>query len=108
MAKRRLRGERNKPWFWKARGRWYITEGKLKVAVRDRHGNFIEGADNEAAALRAWHEMETLKEAPQRGDENKVRNILELYLQDLERRGEPGTVANYAKLFRDFLKMFPG
>jgi integrase len=108
MARRRQRGERGKPWYRRDRDAWFITQGKKKVALCDKHGNYVHGVGNRAEALRVWHEMMALADAPQRGDENEVRLVLELYLQDLENRAAPKTVGDYAGFFRDFLQRWPG
>src|SRR5262249_56211166 len=61
--KRRQRGERGKPWYRKDRDQWCVTQGKNKVPLRDRHGNFVRGAGNEAQALTVWHEMMAVAQA---------------------------------------------
>ena len=108
--KRRLRGERGKPWYRKDRDQWYITQGKNKVALRDKQGNFVRGTDNKSGAEQVWHEMMAISQAPQTGERNEVRLILELYLQDLARRkGEDHTtVKKYIEYCRDFCDRWPG
>lgn len=102
--KRRLRRERGKPWYRKDRDQWCITQGKNKVPPRDKAGNFVRGPGNEEEALRVWHEMMAIAQAPQTGEDNEVRLVLELYLQDLARRKGEGhaTVKTSAGYCRDF------
>jgi integrase len=108
--KRRLRGERGKPWYRKDRDQWCITQGKHKVPLRDRQGNFVRGANNETQALLVWHEMMALAQAPQTGEDNEVRVVLEMYLRDLARRkgGGHATVQKYIHYCRDFRDRWPG
>jgi integrase len=108
MAKRRQRGQRGKPWYRKDRDQWCITRGKNKVPLRDKHGNFVRGKDNEAKALEVWHEMMAFANAPETGEENELRLVLEMYLQDLQKRGAEKTFDNYHYYYKDFLKKWPG
>jgi integrase len=108
MGRKRQRGERGRPWYWDKRGVWCVTHDKKRVVLRDREGQPVRGKDNEAKAVNVWHEMMTLARVPQRGDENELRTILELYLQSLEKRATEKTVADYRGFFRSFLAKWPG
>jgi hypothetical protein len=54
--------------------------------------------------------MMAIAQSPRKGEENEVRLVLELYLQDLARRkgGEHETVKKYAGYCRDFGRREPG
>lgn len=108
MGRKRLRGERGKPWYWAARDGWFITEGKSKVALRDKYGEPVKGKDSEEAAIAAWHERNVLASVPRQGEDNTLRAVFELYLQDLERRAAPKTHRDYVAFFKDFLAKWPG
>jgi integrase len=111
VKKRRLRREKGKPWYRKARDHWCITLNRKKVALRDKHENFVCGKDNEAEALRVWHEMLAVADASRKGDENELKYVLDLYLKDMKAR-EPKvsrkTFEAYKGYFLDFLRRWPG
>lgn len=110
MAKkqRRERGERGRPWYRAARDQWVVTLGGKKQPLVDAKGNPIRGKDNRTAAERAWHEMAVLAAVPDTGADNEVRTILELFLQDMERRGVSAkTHATYTGFFKSFVARHP-
>lgn len=108
MGKKRQRGQRGKPWYRKARDQWCVTIDDKITTLTDAHGNPVKGKDNRAGAEKAWHEMHALAAVPDSGDENEVRTILELYLQDMERRKVSAkTLGTYTGYFQSFLARFP-
>jgi integrase len=108
MGRKRQRGERGRPWYWDVRDCWVITAGKKRVVLRDRNGDSIRGEDNRAAAELVWHETMAATDAPRKGGDNELRVVLDMYLQDLEKRAAPKTLADYTGFFRSFLKRWPG
>lgn len=108
MRRKRERGERGRPWYRAERDQWFVTFDGKKQPLLDGKGNPIRGKENRPAAERAWHEWHALAGVPDNGDENEVRTVLELYLQDMERRGVAAkTLATYTAYFRSFLTRFP-
>lgn len=107
MSQKR-RGLNGHPWYRSDRDAWFVTNGKLKVALRDKHGQMVRGEDNEAEALRVWHEMHALADVGRKGDTNDLRTVLELYLVDLEKRATPKTLADYRGFFASFLAKWSG
>lgn len=109
MAKKRQRGVRGKPWYRAARDQWCVTIDNKITTLCDQKGHPIRGKDSRPAAERAWHEMVVLAAVPDNGADNEVRTILELFLQDLERRGASAkTHDTYTGFFRSFLARHPG
>jgi len=111
---RRLRGEKGKPWLRKMPNgtlRWYMpkgqTGGKLRPIVR-RDGTFIDGKANETEAMQVWHEVAVAAAAPDRGDDNEVRVVLDLYLQHLERTAKQKTLQEFLKFFKSFCGRWAG
>lgn len=108
MGTKRLRGVRGKPWYRAARDQWCVTIDDKITALYDPKGHPIRGKDNRPAAERAWHEMMVMAAVPDTGADNEVRTILELFLQDMERREvSPKTLATYTGFFRSFLARHP-
>lgn len=110
MAKqqKRDRGERGRPWYRAGRDQWFVTIDGKKQPLVDAKGHPIRGAGSRTAAERAWHEMVVLAAVPDTGADNEVRTILELFLQDMERREvSPKTLATYTGFFRSFLARYP-
>lgn len=108
MGRKRQRGQRGKPWYWAARDKWCITQGKKKVALLDKLGDYIRGEDNESVALRAWHEMMAMADVPRKGDDAELADVLDLYLQKLAMKATAKTHATYVGYFKDFLAKWPG
>jgi integrase len=109
VAKKRERGVRGKPWFRAARDQWYYTSNGKKLPLVDAKGEPIKGKSNRVAAEKAWHEMVVLESVPDTGIDNAVLTILELYLQDMERRQIASkTIKTYKEYFQSFLKTCPG
>jgi integrase len=111
---RRKRREKGKPWLRRLSNgilRWYLlkgyTSGKL-VPVTRRDRTFIDGADAEDEAMQAWHEIMCVTEASEKGEDNEVRVVLDLYLQSLKKRAGKKTVDEYVKMFRSFRDKWPG
>src|SRR4051812_28979649 len=86
MGKKRKRGQRGTPWYRKARDQWCVTVNDKITTLHDNKGYPVTGKDNRQGAEKAWHEMSVLAAAPDNGADNEVRTILDLYLQDMERR----------------------
>lgn len=106
--KRRGRGEKGRPWYRAERDQWFVTTDGKKQPLLDAKGHPVRGKDNRAGADRAWHEMHALANVPDAGDENEARTVLELYLQDMERRAVSAkTLATYTGYFKSFLKRYP-
>ncbi len=110
MAKtKRKRRANGLPWYWKKRDYWCVPGDAKKTALRDKHGQLVRGADNEAVALAAWHEMMSLTNAGRAGSENEVKAILELFLQDAHRRKvSTKTLINYTAWFQSFTDQWKG
>lgn len=85
-----------------------MTVGGVKRPLFTVKGEAIRGRANREAAEAAWHEMVVMDAVPETGEDNEVRTILELYLQDLERREVSAkTLKNYTAYFKSFLKRHP-
>ena len=68
----------------------------------------IRGKDNRAAAEFAWHETAVMAAVPDNGEDNQARTILDLDLQDMERRRvTKKTVDAYTGYFKSFLTLYP-
>jgi integrase len=103
VGKKRRRGVRGKPWYRAARDQWCVTINDRIATLCDEKGLPVCGRDNRAAAERAWHEMVVLASVPDNGADNEVRTILELFLQDAEKRGVTAkTLATYTAYFKSF------
>jgi hypothetical protein len=101
MGRKRERGVRGKPWYRAERDQWYVTLNGKKHPLLDSKDNPIRGKDNRAAAERAWHEMAVMAAVPDNGADNEVKTILELYLQDAEKRAvTKKTLDNYTAFFK--------
>lgn len=108
MGKKRQRGQRGMPWYRKARDQWCVTIDDKITTLLDAEGHPVTGIDNRAGAERAWHELHALARVPDAGEDNEVRTVLELYLQDMERRGVSAkTLATYTGYFQSFLTRYP-
>ncbi|VTR91686.1 phage integrase family protein : Phage integrase family protein OS=Rhodopirellula maiorica SM1 GN=RMSM_03522 PE=4 SV=1: Phage_integrase [Gemmata massiliana] len=108
MSKKRKRGTRGKPWYRRGRDQWCITVGDKITTLVDDKGLPVRGRDNRTGAEKAWHEMAVMASVPDNGSENEVRSILELYLQDMERRKvTQKTITTYTGYFKSFLARFP-
>ncbi|WP_020474146.1 tyrosine-type recombinase/integrase [Zavarzinella formosa] len=107
MAKKK-RGEWGKPWHRQDRDLWQVRIDGIRHTLTDQHGNYIRGKDNGAAAEQAFYRLMAARDIPSVGDNNEVRMILDLYLQDMERREvSPKTFKNYQGFFASFLKRHP-
>lgn len=97
------------PWFNAQKQAWYIkVSGKL-VSIKRPDGTLIKGQENEAEAVEAWHKMMAVAQAPQNGDDNPLYIVLDLYMQDLERRhGSAKTLKEYKKYYQEFCDANPG
>lgn len=108
MGKKRQRGQRGKPWYRKARDQWCVTIDDKITTLLDAKGSPVCGKDSRAEAERVWHEMLALAAVPDNGADNEVRTVLELYLQDMERRAVSAkSLATYTGYFKSFLARFP-
>jgi integrase len=108
MARKRDRGERGRPWYRVGRDQWFITIDGKKHPLLDTKGVPIRGKNNRTEAEQAWHEMVVLASVPDNGADNDVRTILELYLQDAEKREVSGkTLKNYTDYFKSFTTRYP-
>jgi integrase len=108
MGRKRERGVRGKPWYRAERDHWYATINGKKEPLFDSKGNPVRGPDNRTAAEQAWHEMVVLASVPDNGADNEVKTILELYLQDAEKRGvTKKTHDNYTAYFKSFNARHP-
>lgn len=108
MGKKRQRGMRGKPWYREARDQWCVTIDDKITTLYDSKGLPITGKDNRTAAEQAWHEMVVLASVPDNGADNAVKTILELYLQDAEKRGvTEKTLKTYTAYFKSFTDRHP-
>src|SRR4051794_38325553 len=101
MAKKRKRAPNGLPWYWKKRDYWCVPGDAKKSCLRDKHGEVVHGAENAALALAVWHEMMSVTHAAHAGAENQVKFVLDLYLQDMQRRKVTDkTLTNYTMWFQ--------
>jgi integrase len=108
MARKRDRGVRGKPWYRASRDQWYVTLDGKKEALVDSKNNPIRGKDNRSSAEQAWHELAMMAAVPDNGADNEVRTILDLYLQDMERRQvTQKTLDSYTGYFKSFTAQYP-
>lgn len=108
MGRKRERGVRGKPWYRAERDQWFVTLDGKKQPLLDSKDNPVRGKDNRAGAEKAWHEMAVMAAVPDNGADNEVRTILDLYLQDMERRKVTGkTIDTYTGYFKSFLVRHP-
>lgn len=108
MGKKRQRGMRGKPWYRATRDQWCVTAGGKITTLYDDKWHPIRGKGNRPAAERAWHEMVVLESVPDNGADNEVRSILELFLQDAEKRGVTRKTLNtYTAYFKSFNAHYP-
>ncbi|OWK35509.1 tyrosine-type recombinase/integrase [Fimbriiglobus ruber] len=108
MGRTRERGVRGKPWYRGERDQWFVTIDGKKQPLVDGKGNPVRGKDNRLGAEKVWHEMAVMAAAPDNGSDNEVRTILDLYLQDMERRKvTTKTFETYAGYFKSFLARYP-
>src|SRR5262249_8799856 len=71
-------------------------------------GNPFRGEDERERVMQVWHEMMALAQAPQKGDENELRTVLESYLQHLEReKVSKKTRDDWLGFYKDFLSLWP-
>jgi integrase len=106
--KKRERGVRGKPWYRAGRDQWFVTIDGKKQPLVDANGEFLRGKDNRAEAEKVWHEMAVLAAVPDNGEDNEVRTVLELYLQDMERRETtPKSLETYKGYFKSFVARYP-
>jgi integrase len=104
----RRKGTRNGgPWFWAARGVWCATFDKKRVVLRNRDGQPVTGEANRLEADRLWHEMLSMAEVPSKGEDNTLADVLDLYLQDVQRRCPESTLTAFTKFFKSFDKKWP-
>jgi integrase len=110
MAKRpkRQRGEKGRPWYRAQKDAWCIKiDGKL-ANIKRPDGTVVKGKDNEAEAVKYWHQLMSLAHAPASGDDNLVMVIFELYLRHLEQKhAEPKTIKEYTKYLTEFTNLHP-
>jgi integrase len=107
--KGRKKGARNGgPWYWAARGVWCATFDKKRVVLRDRNGQPVTGEAHRGEAERLWHEMLSMAEVPRKGEDNTLADVLDLYLQDVERRCPEKTLTHFTKVFKSFVVRWPG
>ena len=108
MSRKRERGVRGKPWYRADRDQWFVTLDGKKQPLFDAKDNPVRGKDNRAGAEKAWHEMAVMAAVPDNGADNEVRTILDLFLQDMERRKVTRkTIDTYTGYFKSFLARFP-
>jgi integrase len=108
MGKKRKRGQRGTPWYRAARDQWCMTIEDKITTLLDNKGQPVRGKNNRAEADKAWHEMAVMAAVPDNGADNEVRVILDLYLQDMERRKiTTKTRENYESYFKSFLERYP-
>jgi integrase len=99
---------RGKPWYREARDQWCVTINDKITTLYDTKGHPITGKDNRTAAEQAWHEMVVLASVPDNGADNEVKTILELYLQDCQKRGvTEKTLTTYTAYFKSFNALYP-
>ena len=104
----RKRGVHGKPWYRLDRDQWFVTIDGKKQPLLNAKDHPIRGKDNRAAAEFAWHETAVMAAVPDNGEDNHARTILDLYLQDMERRTvTTKTVDAYAGYFKSFLTLYP-
>lgn len=104
----RKRNPKGLPWYRADRDCWVTPGCKKKSPIRDRLGNIIRGEHNKQAAIDAWKRAAAPLDAAKLGDENEVRDVFELYLDDRERQGvEPRTLADYTRFMRSFCDRWP-
>jgi integrase len=96
------------PWYRVSRDAWYVNSGGKKVRLTDRDGRPIRGKNNKQAATDAWHEMVALGGASRLGDDNPVRNVLDLFLQYREPHVTYKTLQTYQGFFKSFCDYMPG
>jgi hypothetical protein len=111
---RRKRGEKGKPWLRKLSNgtlRWYMpkgaTGGKL-VPITRKDDTFIDGKEAESDAIQAWHAWMASAQAPEKGEDNEVRLVLDLYLQHVQKHASKKTLDAYVGFFRSFRDQWPG
>jgi integrase len=108
VSKKRKRGVRGKPWYREGRDQWCVTVDDKITTLYDDKGLPVCGKDNRAGAEKAWHEMAVMASVPDNGADNEVRSILDLYLQDMERRKvTQKTIDTYTGYFKSFLARHP-
>lgn len=108
MPKKPRRAANGLPWYRAERDCWCVPGDPKKSPIRDRHGDIVRGQANRGAALAAWHEMTSLANVGRAGAENSVKTVLELYLQDAERRVSAKTLGSYTSFFQSFVDKWPG
>ena len=110
MPRRKL-AQRGFPWHRRYDDCWYVTDPQTGVQRRvcDAKGEAIRGKGNEAEAVKVWHSMMALANAPAHGDGNPVAVILALYLEHLHRNAASITTYQSCKTwFESFCKRWPG
>ncbi len=107
---KRKRGQRGRPWLRDMGNgvlRWHYTSQKNKIPLRRKDGSFVEGKENEQEALQLFHEVQAVRLAPARGDDNLVKIVLDQYLQFAEKETSKNHFARCLGWFSSFCKRFP-
>jgi integrase len=105
---RRKSAQKGYPWYRKGNNTWYVTlENGEQSMLRDRDGLPVRGKENEGEAVAVWHEVMAVAQAPETGDNNSLKVVLDLYLQGRAGRVTPKTHAEYVKHFRDLTDKWP-
>jgi integrase len=95
------------PWYRAGRDAWYVTVDGEKCLLIERHGRPVRGKNNKRAAMQAWRDMLAYGRLTRLGDENPVRNVLDLFLQDLDGRVTTKTFDTYKAFFQSFCDRRP-
>lgn len=97
--KARKRGRKGRPWYREYNDSWYVKRGGkcIKLAT---------GKENEDEALRKWHELEALWNAPDLGQENLLKAVFELHLTQLKCGPDNHRARTY--FLQSFVDRWPG
>ncbi len=100
------RGRKGEPWYRKFTNTWYIDHDGKQVSIKDEDGNNVKGADNKQAANDSWVLMQARMLAPQKGDENHIRMVFGMYLDDVQKT-HPDALPAYKRILVGFADSLP-
>jgi integrase len=87
------------PWFREWDGWWYVT-------IHGQRVKLAKGEANKAEALKRWHEVMAVGAARDKGAENTIVVLADLYLDFIERE-HPASYAAHRRYLKSFITRWP-
>ncbi len=105
-ARKRKRGIKGRPWYRRATGSWYIKHNGKPIPVVDERGDPVRGAENRERADKCWVLMQARMMAPARPEENPVRLVFAMFL-DNHQKAHPTSYKDYQRTLVGFANSLP-